>query len=943
MPRINLITILMLLIPVIMPAQSVRTLTGTVYASAVDSLEQLPNANISLMNADSTFVKSCVAGNNGEFKIQYTPTKGKNYILRVTYTGMNPYFRNLPDTVSNFNLGRIVLESKHLGEVVISAPMKIIDTKGDTTIINAEAFRLREGATLEELVKRVPGLTYDAKTKIMKYNGNTLSGIYVNGKPFFSGKNDVAMENLPAEVVEKMKIYDKRSEEEEFLGKKLSNNKNYVLDLKTKRQFNGTLIGSAAIGAGNYHKKQLDADANYFKSNGDNMSLVFRSGNKDISSPDKDNRTDMAHLNLSKDIGKKIRIFGNMSYNYMNRTGDQSQSYSEQYMVTGNRYLHSDNNSLNKSNGISGRLNASWRHNKTLVLINASLNNSDSKGSSNGHQASFTSPTGLPLRNPFNNEEFNLLPDSIRLNESFSNSLNKRENSHYHVSASITQRLNNKGTSINLNVSYTSSNNTGDNFSVSSTRYYKLQNYLGNDSILYRNQYNHSPINNHNIRAKLQFSQSIGRNFNLHLSYSIENSNQKNNRNTFDLSPFSTGDNQSLFFTLPEGYETQFVDSLSNRSMKRNNTNSVGIKLDYRNMKYNASLEFSANPLREKLYQKTGLHEADTVRNSVNYNASLNIYYYLDKTNISLSYTGNTVQPMLSDLLTLTDNSNPLYISHGNPNLKPSYSQNIFLTFSNTDIGLNGNATFSNTYNSVTQAITYDPITGGQETCPVNINGNCDASASIDYHKNFKSRFDISVNAGYKYFRYVSLVNERREETPDKSVTRANATNVSAKASYNPSWGGINLNTNWNFSQDVNSLREITTYSRNYTVGLDVFGELPGNIQLRSNVAYTYRSGSYMTADLNKQAIWNIAASWRFLKKRQAELSVEWHDILNDTKNYTRNVTADALMERYTPQIGSYFIVSFKYRFNQVNKRSDRFNRMSQDMYRGAIHTRATH
>lgn len=920
MPHLRLITVLMLLFTVFLSSAKTRTLTGTVLTLNVDSLEQLPNANVALLNADSTFVKGCMTDDSGSFKIQYNQSKGKNYMLRVTYTGMKAYFRNLPDTLSNFNLGKILLESNSkLGEVVVSAPMKIIDSKGDTTIINAEAFKLRDGATLNELVKRVPGLEYDPKTKAIKYNGTSISGIYINGKPFFNGKNEVAMDNLPAEIIEKMKIYDKRSEEEEFTGVKRSTQENYVLDLKTKEKFNGTIIATAGIGAGNYHKKQIDGNLNLFKQNGDNLTLYLNSGNKDMQSPEKGNRSDNINMNMSKNIGKEFSVNGNLLYYYSRTKGDRNQSYDEQYLITGNRYQHSENSSLNKNNLVYGNFNASWNHKKTLLMLRANINNSNSDGSNDSHRAVYTSPTGMPLRNPFESDIYNSLPDSIKLNEAYSNSSSKNGNSSYRLGANLSQRLNDKGTNINVNIGYNKSNNTSDLFSVSSTTYYKLLNYLGNDSVLYRNQYQNGPGDTKQMSAGLGISQRIGKKFNVELKYSYEFSRQSSNRNTFDLSPFSDGNDQSMFSVLPDGYQEHYVDSLSNRSLRKNSTNSIGLNMSFNYSNYSINAEFSVNPLRETLYQKTGRNEADTIRNSIDYRAGLMVMYHKDKTSFHLNYNGQTSQPSLSDLLTLTDNIDPMNITRGNPNLKPSFRQNIHLSFHNMDLGLNGNASFSNTFNSVTQAVTYNPVTGGRESYPVNINGNCNADASLGYYKNFKSRFDISVNSTYGYNRYVSLINEGRKESPDKSITRGNRTGVSLKAAYAPKWGGFGLNGSWNFSHDVNSLRETSTYSRDYSVGLDWYAMLPGEVMLRSESSYTFRNGTYMASDLNNQVTWNASVTWRFLKKREALLSVEWNDILNDRKNYSRNVSSNGLNESYSRQVGSYFMVSFKYSFTHIS------------------------
>lgn len=929
---LNLITILMLLLPVAVAARSARMLTGTIYMSSVDSLEALPDANVALLNVDSTFVKGVMTGDNGRFQLQFNSSKGKDYILRVSYTGMKVYFRNLPDTLADFNLGQIILESNtSLKEVVISAPMKIIDTNGDTTIINATAFKLREGASLKELVRRVPGLVYDRKEKTLTYNGISLNGICVNGEAFFHGKNDIAMENLSAEIIDKMKIYDKRSEEEEFTGVRRGDKENYVLDLKTKEKFNGTLMASAMVGAGNYDKKQLDADANYFKRNGENLSLVLNTGNKNSISPNKDSREDKGVMNITKAIGNGIRIHSSLGYNYQYNGTRKRQSYSEQYLITGNQYGHSENEGLSKNRNISGHTHASWQNKNTNVSFNASLYNSGSDGSNSNHEAIFTSPTQLPLKNPFDNDDYHRLPDSIRLNDAYLNSMSKSRYLNYSVYANVMQLLNNKGTSICFNISYNKSNGDNDNFAVSSITYYKLLNNLGNDSILYRNQYQHGPSGSHSVSASVDLSHRIRR-VGMRLSYKYSINRQNDRRNTYDLSPFSAGDDQSLFFILPEGYESQYIDSLSNRSYRKTNTNTVQLSLDYGCENCNFMFNFSVDPLRETLYQKTGSFDADTVRHSTDYSAHVAVYYFKGKTNISLSYYGRTSQPSLSNLLTLTDNIDPLNITRGNPDLKSSYMQSVNFNARNTDIGLNGSFSFNNTYNSVTNAVTYNTITGGRESYPVNISGNYNGNVQVGYYKNFKNYFNMSAKTAYHFGNSVSMVNEGRKEFPDKSSTRRNSSSVSLMTSYNPHWGGFTLDTRWAFSHNVNSLRNTSVYSREYNISFDAFSDLPGNFQLRSDIGYSYRGGTYMTSDMNNQIIWNAGISWRFLKKRQAELSVEWFDILNDRKNYYRNVSSTSLSEGYSKHLGSYFMVSFKYRFNKIDKGSSRERRAGDNI-----------
>ena len=127
-------------------------------------------------------------------------------------------------------LGTIKLKENalHLKEIVVVAPLKAMEQKGDTTIYNVDAYPTPEGSYLQELVKRIPGLTYDPKEKTITYNGHTIKEITVNGKDFFKGNQQVVLENLPVKFVSQLKVYDKPTKQEEATGMK-SAEKNYVL------------------------------------------------------------------------------------------------------------------------------------------------------------------------------------------------------------------------------------------------------------------------------------------------------------------------------------------------------------------------------------------------------------------------------------------------------------------------------------------------------------------------------------------------------------------------------------------------------------------------------------------------------------------------------------------------------------------------------------------
>ena len=910
----------MFLFPITLFAQQRVDVTGKtlVVSNNGEGQEVLPYTNILVLEAgDSTLVKGVMSDAGGNFRLSFHAKKESPYLLKVSYIGMKPEFRALNTGKTKIHVGNIVLtEGLELSEVVVTAPIKEVELVGDTTVINADAYRIPEGSNLEELVKKIPGLEYDRQNKTLVYNGLPIAEINVNGEAFFAGNHALALENLPADLVSRIKVYDKRSEMEKFMGIK-TGEENYVLDLQTKKEFNGTLMTSVAAGKGNNKKKEAELISNFFKTGGENLSVIAKSGNRNMTSANKDNRQDNVAVNFLKKFGKKIHLNGNVMYsNAIN--GNEGTSYYEQYLKTGNRYRYATSDRHNTNRMASTMLSMKWNIDK-MTLLNLSGSFSAMKGTngSDSRQATYNENPELDITAPFNGEENGQTENDIRVNGIRMNSRSTSANRQYFLNADLTRRLNEKGSSLGLTMQYSEGRGKNEAFSVSSTTYYQLQDEWGNDSVLYRNQYYDSPNRNRKFSLGLILTQPLHKSLRAQLSYKFRRENQNNDRNTYDLSRFFDGTDDEPLYTLPEGYEAAYTDSLSNRSRSHTTAHEVALHLNYTDRTWEIDAGLSVVPERQSLDQKTGRMQADTLRTSVNYYPAVTVLWHKKKTRVQLSYEGDTKQPGLTELLTLTDNSDPLNITRGNPSLRPSYNQRVRLEARDTKIGLNGDMTWANTVNSVTRAVTYNTQTGGIESYPVNVNGNWNARATVRYQKRIKRRFSVTARTGASFSQNVSLINEGQQEMPERSTTHNTTLNANLRFGYQPQWGGFDLTGDWRFRHSTNLLRETGDYTRDYRLGVNAYADLPGGIQLRSDVDYSFRNGTNITPGEDDQVVWNASLSWRFLKQKKAELSFYWADILSQKKNFTRSVSSSGLSERHTQQIGSWFMLSFKYRFNK--------------------------
>jgi len=851
-----------------------------------------------LAKADSAFIRGGVSDANGNFDIQFSAKKGIQYLLQASYMGYITVFHAISDTTSVFNVGNIVLANMtmELGEVTVTAKIPDIKMAGDTTVINALAYRIPKGFYLQDLIKRIPGLEYDEKNNSLTYNGLPIQEINVNGKAFFSGDIRIPLENLPVGLFSNLKVYNKLTDTELATGMD-SGAERYVLDLQTKMEFDKTHLTSVKAGYGNKNKKDIEALFNYFRKGGENFSFVARSGNKNQSSTCKDNISTSVGMNLTHKFGDKVSLTGNIEYNN-NRNGNINTTYSEKYLTNGNQYASSANEGLQEKRMTSSNWNLLWKMDKrTQFKFSSSFGLNRNSNSGDNESATFSAPPGLDIKNPF--EAFDTVADSVKINHSATLSQTSTRSTRYGWKANFIRHLNGKGTNISFSLLNNGTRGKNRSLSESSTTYFQLKNVAGNDSILYRNQLQWSPSHTDNRGIGTAFTQPLGGKVRLQLSYDYIANEESDKRDVYDLS----------------ADEEQYIDSLSNRSYSRSYTHNVGFLFNYFDKKWTINAGISFTPGRREIERKVGFLRADTTLSETDFSPLLRIGWKTSKNyRIRFVYNGNTRQPSLSQLVPLTDNSNPLNITRGNSDLKTTFTHSLRLNVQNTKKRIFASLSWRTEQNSITQATVYDEQTGGRETYPVNIDGNWNMNANGHWWKSF-GNFRITLKATGNYTNRVSLLSESRSALLQRSVTRNIGINSRFCLSYQPVWGGINLDAGSYFRHSLNSLRNNSSYTRDYNFGLDAYVSLPGGMQLRTDIAYSFRTGTNLQSKDNNELMWNLGASRRFLPGKQVELSLYWADIMGQQKAWNRTTTSDGFNESYSQQIQGYVMISLKYNF----------------------------
>ncbi len=420
----------------------------------------------------------------------------------------------------------------------------------------------------------------------------------------------------------------------------------------------------------------------------------------------------------------------------------------------------------------------------------------------------------------------------------------------------------------------------------------------------------------------------------LQLNYSFSNSYNDSDRSTyiFDaLTDYVMSLNHNYLLPgLPPGYEQYLSDSLSRYRTQRHD---VQVMFRYVTDKMNLNAGVTYMPQHtEMAYQYFGV---DTVLKRDVYNISPNIrfrYRWSKQTSLNINYRGSTSQPSMTDLLDITDDSNPLNITKGNPGLKPSFSNNVMVHFNTYNVdaqrGFNVYANYNNTLNSISRKATYDEATGATTTQPDNINGNWRASGGFSFNSAIpaNTKFTYSTFTDVSFNNSVSYISMNRQSNSVKS--KAKTLNLSERLAFNYRADNFDVSLNGyvrysNSKTNVQPDNDMNVFDFSY--GPSVNYTFPWyNIKLSTNLSMSSRRG-YSNPDANTdELLWNAQLSASFLARNALTFSVQIYDILQQQSNISRTVTALSRRDSETNAIYNYIMFNVSYKFNSTGGKSDK-------------------
>ena len=932
MRKVILVTVV-LITSVVANAQ--RLVSGKVVEQ--DTQEAVIQATASILSGEKV-VANALTNMNGGFSIR-APHDGR-YTLKITYVGFKTYTKqlNIRDG-KDYSAGTITLEPDAimLKGATVTARASKVTLKADTFMYNASAFRTPEGSVVEELVKRLPGAEVSDDGTI-KINGKEVKKILVDGKEFMTGDTKTALQNLPTNIIERIKAYDQQSDRARVSGIQ-DGEEETVLDFGIKKGMNKGLMANVDLGIGTKKRYAGRGMGAVMKDNLKVMLFTRANNVNDMGFPGGGgggrwgqqrqglNATKMVGANVNYELKDKFKLDGSIRWNHSN--GDQlAKRSSEQiYDVTTSAFSNSVSRVFSRGNSWNAQMRIEWQPDSmTNILFRPTLRINSNDGLDLSEEATFDKDPYQYVSNPL--EELGQLIDlGIVKNNRVQNNVSYSDSKNLGGMLQFNRKLSSTGRNITLQLNGNWSNGGSQSINDAVVMFYQYE----NDSSYITRRYNDTPTKNWNYRARLTYSEPIFRQVYLQFIYQYRYDYTKSDRSTYDfsyapISPIWTPDYRTWDTYLApyqpiEGYRD---DDLSRFSEYRNYTHNLELMLRVVRKTYNFNVGVRLVPQKSHFVQDYQGHHSDTTRTVTNFTPTLDFRWKRSEVSqLRVNYFANINQPQMSDLLEIVDDSDPLNIKVGNAGLKPSFTQNLRFFYNNyVQAHQRSIATWaglSTTSNAISNKVTLDTSSGARVTRPENIDGNWNAYAGLVFNTALDSAayFNINsfTNTGYNHYVGYASVNSMSES--QKSVTKSVNINQRLAFSYRNDWlevelsGGVGYNHSRNDQQTSNNL-DTWQFSYGGLVGITA----PWGTALTTNINMQSRRG-YNDASMNtNELIWNAQLSQGFLKGKPLTISLQLYDILHQQSTFSRAISAMGRTDTEYNSITSYGMLHVIYRLN---------------------------
>ena len=935
----SILTMLLLLVSIASFAQE-RLVSGAIIDR--DTKDPVEQVTVQLLKTDSTYVTGAISNEKGLFHLN-APENGK-YLLKITSVGYKPTVKRVViEQDKNLALGNVVVgaDAIMLKGAVVTAMAQKVTLKEDTFVYNSAAYRTPEGSVVEELVKRLPGAEVSDDGTI-KINGKEVKKILVDGKEFMTGDTKTALKNLPTSIIDKIKAYDEKSDLSKVTGID-DGEEQTVLDFNVKKGMNKGLMSNIDLGIGNKDRYSARGMGGYFNSN--NHFMLFGNANntsdrgfggggprRGFGGGNGLNASKMLAANYNYEEKNKFKFNTSLRWNHSD--GDVwSRRSSENFMGSSSSFSNSLNQNFSRSDSWNGNIRLEWMPDTmTNILFRPSISWTTNDSRSTGISASYNQDPYQYTEDPLSDEGIEKMDEvDAVINRQKSVSLSNSKNNNIRGMLQLNRKLNNKGRNVTLRMDAKYTDKDSKSISLQNAHLYLVQNEAGLDSTYQTNRYNLTPSKDYSYSAQATYSEPLWKATFLQFSYKFTYSYSKSDRSTYDFSKYSfDGINPEYgawgnYLGRLDGELGDYRDDkLSRYSEYRNYTHDIQVMMRFIRQKYNLNFGVMIQPQRSKFIQDYQGKYVDTVRTVTNVSPTLDFRYRFSKmSNLRVNYRGTTSQPSISQLLDITDNSDPLNVSMGNPGLKPSFTQNFRLFYNNFvqnhNKGVMTYINFSTTSNSISNKVTYDETTGGRITRPENINGNWNVMGAFMFNCSIDSAgvWNINTDTNLGYNHYVSYLSLDKSQDSQKNTTQNTTWNERLSLSYRNDWLELSLDGTLAYNHAKNKLQpnsNLDTWQFSYGPSMTLTA--PWGTSLNTSLSCSSRRG-YSDASMNTdEFVWNAQLSQGFLKGKPLTVMLQFYDLLHQQSTFSRAISSVSRTDTEYNAINSYAMLHVVYRMN---------------------------